>query len=146
MNILILQVQKCRRFQTTLFRILLDGKVNMSASVSDEFCLGDNPEIDYLLLPATVEHQRPSNSIIDWKSISSVPFSSENTCDCKDHAHGVWTKNGLVCSCKLRNCVVTTPHNDSIYIIDGVMELNGNSRIRNGGKRAPTYKEHFKNR
>ncbi|MED6184950.1 hypothetical protein PIB30_052383 [Stylosanthes scabra] len=40
--------------------------------------------------------------------------------------------------------MVTTPHNDLIYIIDGVMDLNGNSPLMNGGKKAPTYKEHFK--
>ncbi|MED6180145.1 hypothetical protein PIB30_007656 [Stylosanthes scabra] len=135
------EVQNCRRFQITLLRILLHADVNPR----DEFCLGGNPEIDYLLLPATVGHQRLSNSVVDWNSISCVPFSSESTCDCNDHHHAdVWTKNGLVCSCKLRNCIVTTPHNDCIYIIDGVMDLNGNSPLMNGGKKAPTYKEHFK--
>ena len=198
MNILIRQVQKCRRFQTTLFRILLDR--NMSAIVSEEFCLGDNSEIDYLLLPPTVKHQRPSNSVVDRKSIlflfiyffimegnSSSFFLSIsllweevhlffffflfmgwspsflNTRDLpiqlligspsflflfhlKIHARGVRTKYGLVCSCKLRNCLVTTPHNGCNYIITGVMDLNGNSLVRNGGKKAPPYKDHFKNR
>ncbi|CAJ1961274.1 unnamed protein product [Sphenostylis stenocarpa] len=59
------KVEKCRRFQTTLFRILLNKEVNKLTSASDDFSLGDNPEIDYLVLPATVKHQRPSNSIID---------------------------------------------------------------------------------
>lgn len=115
--------------------------MNKLPSVSDEFCLGDNnPEIDYLLLPATVKNQRPSNSIIDWKSISSVP------CECKDDDARVWTKSGLVCSCKLKNCVVSTPHNGLIYIINGVMELNGNSpQLHLRGKGATTYKEYFKN-
>ncbi|XP_057720974.1 endoribonuclease Dicer homolog 2-like [Arachis stenosperma] len=133
-------VQRCRRFQTTLFRILLHND-----DVSDEFCLGDEPQIDYLLLPATTLNQRLSNSSVDWKTVSSVPFLSEDQCNCWYYPHPVMTKTGLVCSCKLQNCVVKAFHNGSIYIIDGIMDLNGNSRLRNGGKRAPTYKEHFKN-
>ncbi|XP_061352995.1 endoribonuclease Dicer homolog 2-like [Gastrolobium bilobum] len=136
------EVQKCRRFQTTLFRILLDCDKNKITNVSDEFSLGDNPEIDYLLLPATA-----TNSLVDWKAIFSFPFSSESKCECKGHAHDVWTKNGLVCSCKLKNCVVSTPHNGFIYIITGEMKLNGNSRLPHlRGKRATTYKDYFKNK
>jgi len=145
----ILQVQSCRRFQTTLFRILLNRDVTKLTSVSDDFSLGDNPEIDFLLLPATVKHQRPSNSIIDWKPVLSVPFSSESTCDCKDHACNVRIRNDSVCSCKLENCVVYTPHNGSIYIIyttDGTKKLNGNSTLNQGLKGITTYKEHFKKR
>lgn len=144
--IFILQVQNCRRFQTTLFRILLNREVNKLTSVSDDFSLGDNAEIDYLLLPAILKDQRPSNSIIDWKSISSVPFSSESTCDCecKDHTHYVQTKNGIVCSCKLKNSVVFTPDNGTMHI-NGAMELNGNSRQQHQkGKGDTTYKEDFK--
>ncbi|TKY61271.1 Endoribonuclease Dicer-like 2 [Spatholobus suberectus] len=139
------EVQNCRRFQTTLFRILLNPDINKLTSVSDDFSLGDNPEIDYLLLPVTVKHQRPSNSIINWKSVFSVPFSSECTCDCKDHACDVRIQNGSVCSCKLENCVVYTPHNDFIYIITGIMELNGNSTLNLGRKGTTTYKEYYKN-
>uniref|UniRef100_A0A0R0F4Q8 Uncharacterized protein n=1 Tax=Glycine max TaxID=3847 RepID=A0A0R0F4Q8_SOYBN len=143
------KVQSCRRFQTTLFRILLNRDVTKLTSVSDDFSLGDNPEIDFLLLPATVKHQRPSNSIIDWKPVLSVPFSSESTCDCKDHACNVRIRNDSVCSCKLENCVVYTPHNGSIYIIyttDGTKKLNGNSTLNQGLKGITTYKEHFKKR
>ncbi|KAL5156218.1 Endoribonuclease Dicer 2 [Glycine soja] len=143
------KVQSCRRFQTTLFRILLNRDVTKLTSVSDDFSLGDNPEIDFLLLPATVKHQRPSNSIIDWKPVLSVPFSSESTCDCKDHACNVRIRNDSVCSCKLENCVVYTPHNGSIYIIyttDGTKKLNGNSTLNQGRKGITTYKEHFKKR
>ncbi|QHO45652.1 hypothetical protein HN51_014470 [Arachis hypogaea] len=136
------EVQKCRRFQTTLLRILLHADVNPR----DEFCFGDNPEIDYLLLPATAANQGLSNSVVDWNTISCVPFSSESTCDCKDHHADVMTINGLVCYCKLRNCVVTTPHNNEIYIIHGITDLNGNSPLKNGGKKAITYKDHFKNK
>ncbi|KAJ1413779.1 Ribonuclease III domain [Sesbania bispinosa] len=134
------QVQICRRFQTTLFRILLKWELN---SVSDEFSLGDNPEFDYLLLPATVKDQRTSNSIIDWKPIV---FSCENesSCECKDHALYVHTKDGSVCSCKLKNCVVSTPHNGYIYIIYGVTKYNGNSLLYRKGKEATTFKEYNK--
>ncbi|MED6180148.1 hypothetical protein PIB30_007658 [Stylosanthes scabra] len=134
-------VQRCRRFQTTLCRILLHNDDN----VSDEFCLGDNPQIDYLLLPATTPQQRLSNSYVDWKSVCSVPFSSIDQCDCRYYPNPMWTKNGLVCSCKLQNCVVKSFHNGSIYIIDGIVDLNANSRLRTFGKRPPTYKEHLKN-
>ncbi|XP_027932096.1 endoribonuclease Dicer homolog 2-like isoform X1 [Vigna unguiculata] len=143
------EVEQCRRFQTTLFRILLKRDDNKLASDSDNFCLGDNPEFDYLLLPATVEHQRPSNSIIDWESVNSCcPFSSESTCgsNCKDHACDVRIKNGSVCSCKLENCVVYTPHSKSFYTMTPVIwDLNGNSTLRYLGRDGTaTYKEHFK--
>ncbi|MED6203644.1 hypothetical protein PIB30_001342 [Stylosanthes scabra] len=103
-------VQRCRRFQTTLFRILLQNDDN----VSEEFCLGDNPQIDYLLLPATTPHQRLSNSYVDWKCVCSVPFSSLDQCDCWYYPNPMWTKTGLVCSCKLQNCVVKSFHNGSV--------------------------------
>ncbi|KAK7397423.1 hypothetical protein VNO78_18594 [Psophocarpus tetragonolobus] len=141
------EVQDCRRFQTTLFKILLNGDISKLRSVSDDFSLGDNPEIDYLLLPtATVKHERPSNSIIDWKSVFSFPFSSVSTCDCKDRASDVRIKDGSVCSCRLENCVVHTPHTGSIYFINGIiMELNGNSTLNRRRKGTTTYKEYFKN-
>ncbi|XP_020210945.1 endoribonuclease Dicer homolog 2 isoform X2 [Cajanus cajan] len=139
------EVQSCRRFQTTLFRILLNPDINKLTSVSDDFSLGDNPEIDYLLLPATVKEQRLTNSIIDWKTVYSVPFSSEGTCECKDHVCDVRIQNGSVCSSKLENCVVYTPHTGSIYIVTGIMELNGNSILNLGRKGTTTYKEYYKN-
>ncbi|XP_027348830.1 endoribonuclease Dicer homolog 2-like [Abrus precatorius] len=144
------EVKKCRRFQTTLFRILLHRSVNKLPNVSDDFSLGDNPEIDYLLLPASNEHLSSSDPI-DWKYVSSVPFSPESTCDCEDNTPHVVTKNGSVCRCKLKNCVVYTPHIDSnppIYIINKIMKLNGNSiplHLRDKGS-TTTYKEDFKNR
>ncbi|XP_061339760.1 endoribonuclease Dicer homolog 2-like [Gastrolobium bilobum] len=141
------EVQKCRRFQTTLFRILVDRSVKKLICASDEFSLGGNPEIDYLLLPATAKHQRSSSSIVDWKPISSFPFSPESACDCKYHFDDEWTKTGLVCSCKLKNCVVSTPHNGSIYIISDIVELNGNSHlVPLRGSTATTFKEYFKNK
>ncbi|XP_014491482.1 endoribonuclease Dicer homolog 2 isoform X2 [Vigna radiata var. radiata] len=139
------EVEQCRRFQTTLFRILLNRDENELPSASDNFSFGDNPEFDYLLLPA-VEDQTPSNSIIDWKSVYSFPFSSESSCDCncKDHACDVRIKNGSVCSCKLENCVVYTPHSKSLYTMTPIIwDLNGNSTLRYG---TATYKEHFKNK
>ncbi|RDX61562.1 Endoribonuclease Dicer-like 2 [Mucuna pruriens] len=138
------EVENCRRFQTTLFRILLNGDVN-KLSVSDDFSLGDNPEIDYLMLPATAKHQRPSNSIIDWDSVSSFPFSSKRTGDCKNHACDVRIQNGLVCSCQLENCVVYTPHTRLIYIITRITDWNGNSTLNRGRKGTSTYKEYYKN-
>ncbi|XP_047178314.1 endoribonuclease Dicer homolog 2-like [Vigna umbellata] len=144
------EVEQCRRFQTTLFRILLNRDENELPSASDNFSFGDNPEFDYLLLPATVEHQSPSNSIIDWKSVKSFPFSSASTCDCncKDHACDVRIKNGSVCSCKLENCVVYTPHSKSFYTMTPIIwDLNGNSTLRHLGRHGTaTYKEHFKNK
>ncbi|XP_052734804.1 endoribonuclease Dicer homolog 2 isoform X3 [Vigna angularis] len=144
------EVEQCRRFQTTLFRILLNRDENELPSASDNFSFGDNPEFDYLLLPATVEHQSPSNSIIDWKSVKSFPFSSASTCDCncKDHACDVRIKNGSVCSCKLENCVVYTSHSKSFYTMTPIIwDLNGNSTLRHLGRHGTdTYKEHFKNK
>ncbi|KAK7285829.1 hypothetical protein RJT34_20611 [Clitoria ternatea] len=147
------EVQGCRRFQTTLFRILLKRDLDkVTESVSEDFSLGDNPEIDYLLLPATPKHLMPnSDSIIDWKCVFSFPFSSESACDCKNGASEVWTKNGYVCSCKLENCVVYTSHIRNckmFYIIRSVMELDGNSTMLHpqGKGNGTTYKEYFKNK
>ncbi|KAK7285798.1 hypothetical protein RJT34_20579 [Clitoria ternatea] len=142
-------VQKCRRFQTTLFRILLNRDCDkVITSVPEDFSLGDSPEIDYLLLPA-LKHN--SDSIIDWKCVSSFPFfSSENGCDCKNGGSEVWTKNGYVCSCKLENCVVYTSHTRDrlIYMISGITKKDGNSTMQqlNGKVDGSTYKDYFRNR
>lgn len=109
-----------------------------------------DPSFDDLMLSATANYLRLSKSIIVLKSVFFVPFfSSESTCDCKDHACNVRIRNDSVCSCKLENCVVYTPHNGSIYIIyttDGTKKLNGNSTLNQGRKGTTTYKEHFKKR
>lgn len=110
-------------------------------TILNELHLNENNEIDYLLLPGTTIHQRPS--VIDWPSVTSV-FSSQKSCN--NHVANVWTRDGLVCSCKLENSLVYTPHNGRFYIITGRMELNGNSDLKLRGGGTTTYKNYFKER
>ena len=54
-----------------------------------------DPSFDDLMLSATANYLRLSKSIIVLKSVFFVPFfSSESTCDCKDHACNVKIENG----------------------------------------------------
>ncbi|QHO06443.1 hypothetical protein HN51_065296 [Arachis hypogaea] len=128
------QVLLCKRFQVTILRLLLDHNMEKLRS-ADKLCSEGDPEIDYLLLPT--HKQRLS---VDWSSINSL-YPSKFACG--NHSPNVWTKNGRVCTCILRNSLVYTPHNDHFYITTDIMCLNGNSHLnlRHGG--VTTYKKYF---
>ncbi|KAM7272342.1 hypothetical protein ACFE04_027005 [Oxalis oulophora] len=144
-------VLKCRRFQIALFRALMDHNVNNLTKILCKYKLGDNLEIDYLLLPSS-PGQTP---MINWNTIcsficenSSVGFSSQNSwnthnCPRKDT---VWTKNSLVCTCMIENCLVYTPHNGHVYCITGILQdLNSNSALELTNE-ITTYKKYYKSR
>ncbi|CAB4316895.1 unnamed protein product [Prunus armeniaca] len=146
------QVLQCRRFQITIFRILLDHELPNLGKVLERLCLGQNlgnESIDYLLLPAARMHQRPS--IIDWECVTSVSFrceeNSEYHVDCsppKNCSGALHTKNGLVCTCRIQNSLVYTPHTGLLYCITGLLDdMNGNSLLRPKGRRARTYKTYY---
>ncbi|KAJ7978287.1 Endoribonuclease Dicer-like [Quillaja saponaria] len=137
------QVLLSRRYQVTLFRVLLDHNLNKLTEVLDKFCLGDNLEIDYLMLPATGIDQRPS--IIDWVSVNICVDHINHTL-LKDHARNVWTINGWTCTCKLLNSLVYTPHNGHVYCITGTLELNGNSLLNLRDGEVITYKKYYQKR
>jgi endoribonuclease Dicer len=137
----------CRRFQTTLLRVLIDHNLNNLKELLDGDCLGDNIEIDYLLLPATGKDQR---ALIDWECITSLRFSGKKFCEyhlnCtlpKGCARRVQTKDGSECTCMLRNSLVYTPHNGHVYCITGILGLNGNSLLKLRDGRTLTYKKYF---
>ncbi|KAK9292106.1 hypothetical protein L1049_020064 [Liquidambar formosana] len=142
------QVLLCRRFQITVFRVLIDHKLK---EVLNGLHLWNDLVIDYLLLPTT---NLLENWIIDWNSLTSVFFLCENalknhrkSCISKGYARHVQTKNGLVCSCMLQNSLVYTPHNDQLYCISGFLDdLDGNSllSLRDGG--AIPYKKYYESR
>ena len=57
------------------------------------------------------------------------------------------TKDGLLCTCMLKNSLIYTPHNDHLYCITGLLnDLNGNSLLRYRDGRIITYKKHFEER
>lgn len=135
----------CRRFQTTLFRLLMNHNLKKLREDLDGLELGGNFEIDYLLLPATSRDQRPL--VIDWGSVTSALFSCDESY--RDHINcslpmALHTKDGLLCTCMLKNSLVYTPHNDYLYCITGLLnDLNGNSLLRQRGGRIITYKKYF---
>ncbi|KAI4355208.1 hypothetical protein L6164_004002 [Bauhinia variegata] len=141
------EVHLCKKFQITLFWTLLRRDMSGLAAVFDDLSAGDSPGIDYLVLPSAAAHERPS--IIDWATVKSVSFSSEGSCECGDLAHGLFTKNGRVCTCKLKNSLICTPHNIAnphngyFYVTTDITELNGNSLLSRRRKRAKTYKKYF---
>ncbi|KAK7303573.1 hypothetical protein RJT34_14482 [Clitoria ternatea] len=129
------QVLLCKRFQVTILNILINHNMDKLATVLHKCCLEDDLEIDYLLLPATAKGERLG---VDWSAINSV-----NPSICNSHTPRIWTKDGLVCTCKLKNALVCTPHNSYIYITTGIMELNGNSRLELRGGEVTTYKKYY---
>ncbi|CAL2272011.1 unnamed protein product [Prunus armeniaca] len=146
------QILQCRRFQITIFRILMDHNLQKLEEVLERLSVGQNLEvesIDYLLLPAARMHQKPF--IIDWECVMSVPFRSEENSEyhvdssppnnCSRVLH---TKNGIVCTCRIQNSLVYTPHTGLLYCITGLLDdLNGNSLLRPRRRRARTYKTHY---
>ncbi|XP_054796958.1 endoribonuclease Dicer homolog 2-like isoform X1 [Prosopis cineraria] len=126
------EVLLCRRFQVAVFGILSGYDMAKLTDILNELCLEDDLEVDYLLLPFTTTHQRPFT--IDW------PSSQEG---CNNHIANAYTQDGLVCSCELENSLVYTPHNGHFYIITGIMELDGNSRLRQRNGEAITYKRYY---
>ena len=145
-----LQVLLCRRFQITVLRVLIDRNLNKLKEVLDGYCLDDNHEIDYLLLPATGKHHRPL--IIDWECVVSTEFSCGKACEChvqcgsKGYARRIQTKDGPVCTCMLPNSLVYTPHNGHVYCITGILGLNGNALLKLRDGRNITYKKYYEER
>lgn len=143
-----LQVLLCKRFQITLFRVLIDHSLIKLKEALDRLLLGEMFEIDMLLLPATSRIQRPA--FIDWESVTSVLFSCEDFC--KDHISctipkALHTKSGLLCHCMLKNSLVFTPHNDRLYCItDIIYDLKANSPLNIRGGKVTTYKKYYKER
>ncbi|XP_016707739.1 endoribonuclease Dicer homolog 2 isoform X2 [Gossypium hirsutum] len=138
------QVILCRRFQIALFRVLMDHKAEKLTELSD-LTSGNNSEIDYLLLPSNYMGQNP---VIDWLSISSILFSYEkvwkNHVNC--NAGMIQTKSGLVCTCMIKNSLVST-HNGRTYIIDGLLNnINANSLLTLSDGGVMTYKEYYEQR
>ncbi|KAK2658225.1 hypothetical protein Ddye_004758 [Dipteronia dyeriana] len=137
-------VLACKRFQNTLFRVLLDHSVNNLTEVLDGFQLGNNLEIDYLLLPSTSSHQ----PLIDWDSVVSVKLSNNNVnSSFKCNECVAKAKSVVLSTCLIQNSLVYTPHNGCIYFITGILKhLNANShlRLRDGG--VITYKQYYETR
>nr|XP_011466081.1 PREDICTED: endoribonuclease Dicer homolog 2 [Fragaria vesca subsp. vesca] len=142
------QVLLCRRFQITIFRILMDHNLDKLKEALDGLCSGENLGFDYLMLPGIIIHKRPS--MIDWKCVTSVLYSCEE--NSKEHIdcslpRVLHTKNGAVCTCMIRNSVVCTPHNGSLYCITGLLDnLNGNSLLQLSDGRVLTYKNYYEAR
>nr|AUH15438.1 dicer-like 2 protein [Dimocarpus longan] len=148
----------CRRFQATLFRVLMEHSVNNLTEVLNNIQWDNNLEIDYLLLPSISSSKRLSSTSsrkrwIDWTSIASMMPSNNNVlkdhmhCSVKGHACAVKTKNGVLCTCMIQNSLAYTPHNGYIYCITGILKhLNANSHLnlKDGG--VITYKQYYKTR
>ncbi|KAK7263739.1 hypothetical protein RJT34_31335 [Clitoria ternatea] len=131
------QVLLCKKFQVTILNILINHNMDKLATVLDKCCLDEDLEIDYLLLPATAKGERLD---VDWLAINSV---NPSKIVCNSHPPSIWTKNGLVCPCKLGSALVCTPHNSYVYITAGMMELDGNSPLELRGGEVITYKKYY---
>lgn len=125
------QVLLCRRFQITLFRVLLDHSVENLVASLDGLHQRDGVALDYLLVPSTPEQK---SSLIDWEVIRSVnltsrePWERHVDCSAKDASCILHTKDELFCTCVLQNALVYTPHNGYVYCTRGVpSNLNANS-------------------
>ncbi|XP_011623569.2 endoribonuclease Dicer homolog 2 isoform X1 [Amborella trichopoda] len=149
------QVLMARRFQTTIFKILITGNVSEMRESLERLNQGETccTQIEYLLLPSIGSGF--TSSQIDWDSVRSAsalnPDRAKNyqKCHCspKSNAHFVRLTNGTSCDCLLRNSLVLTPHNGKIYYISSILhDMDGNSPMKQDRKHgAPrTYKEYFK--
>lgn len=139
----------CQRFQTTIFRILLDRNLKQFHKEMDQFSKRNGSVVfDYLLLPALESNKSVS---IDWKSVDAVSYPNnilrnEHThCfSTRGHGHYKHTRDGLVCCCYLEQSLVYTPHNGFLYCITGPLDgINGSSyfELEDGG--IVTYKGYY---
>ncbi|KFK39865.1 hypothetical protein AALP_AA3G298800 [Arabis alpina] len=65
------EVLLCRRFQITLFRVLLDHSVENLVEALDGLQLRDGVALDYLLVPSTLSL---GTSLIDWEDLSYLDY------------------------------------------------------------------------
>lgn len=144
------QVLLCRRFQITLFRVLLDHSVQNLMEALDGLHLRDGVALDYLLVPSTFSHE---TSLIDWAVIRSVNRTYHKTlekhvnCSAKAASRNLHTKDGLFCTCVVQNALVYTPHNGYVYCTKGVLDnLNANSFLTKRNSGDQTYIEYYKER
>uniref|UniRef100_A0A7N0TZE9 Uncharacterized protein n=1 Tax=Kalanchoe fedtschenkoi TaxID=63787 RepID=A0A7N0TZE9_KALFE len=145
-------VLQCRKFQSSLFRILLDHNMNKVGEMINAKSKSDF-DVDYLLLP-TISKMDQKNVRIDWITVASAFISCKRGLN--DHTRcfppvnrgrAVQSKSEVVCSCMLQCAIVRTPHNDRLYHVSGFLNgLNGNSlMLREEGKEIK-YNEYFESR
>ncbi|CAH8386214.1 unnamed protein product [Eruca vesicaria subsp. sativa] len=144
------QVLLCRRFQITLFRVLLDHSVENLMAALEGLHLRDGVALDYLLVPSTHEQKA---SLIDWEVIRPVNLTSLKTwerhvdCFAKDASCILHTKDGFFCTCALQNALVYTPHNGNVYCTRGILRnLNANSILTKRKSGDETYMEYYEKR
>ncbi|KAL9165554.1 hypothetical protein ABFS82_06G177900 [Erythranthe guttata] len=144
------QVALCRRFQITLFRLLLDHKLDKLYEEDNQSSEKiDSSIFNYLLLPTIGS---PHNTSIDWKCITSVTYpensskDEHNNCS-RNGGNGprMHTKNGSACRCMLDNSLVCTPHNGVVYCVNGSLDgFNGNTYLELKDGESITYKNYYK--
>lgn len=144
------EVLFCRRFQITLFRVLLDHSVENLMEALNGLHLRDGVALDYLLVPSTHSHE---TSLIDWEVIRSVNLTSHEVlekhenCSTNGASRILHTKDGLFCTCVVQNALVYTPHNGYVYCTKGVLNnLNGNSLLTKRNSGDQTYIEYYEER
>ncbi|XP_039018173.1 endoribonuclease Dicer homolog 2-like isoform X1 [Hibiscus syriacus] len=139
------QVNLCRRFQISIFRVLMDRKVEKLTEMLCDLTSGSS-DIDYLLLPSNYVGRNPA---IDWLSVSSVLFSYEKVWNYHKNCNAgmIQTKSGPLCTCMIQNSLVSTPHNGHAYIITGFLnDLNANSLLSLSDGSKMTYKQYYEQR
>ncbi|XP_010485668.1 PREDICTED: endoribonuclease Dicer homolog 2-like isoform X2 [Camelina sativa] len=144
------EVLVCRRFQITLFRVLLDQSVENLMEALDGLHLRDGVALDYLLVPSTYSHE---TSLIDWAVIRSVNLTCHKAlekhlnCSTNGASRLLHTKDGLFCTCVVQNALVYTPHNGYVYCTNGILNnLNAKSLLTKRETGDKTYIEYYEKR
>ncbi|KAL9270609.1 Endoribonuclease Dicer homolog 2-like protein [Drosera capensis] len=137
------------RFQVAIFRVLLEKDIQRLMQLFGEPLTHETSSyLNYLVLPCAASPEISSD--IDWTCVNLVISSSNNFMghhmSCRaPGVHRVHTKNGLVCSCMLVNCLVYTPHNNLVYCISGFLHgLNGCSDLMLSTGEVISYKSYYK--
>ncbi|XP_047256670.1 endoribonuclease Dicer homolog 2-like [Capsicum annuum] len=142
------EIQRCKRFQVSIFRILFDRDLS---KLQDALAAVQSPigsaVSDFLLLPSL-----GTTPEINWRCVNSLLFPSQELgdkhtdfCSTQRHKRSVNTKTGVVCSCMLENSLAWTPHNGRIYCITGFLDnLDCNSLLDLRTRESITYREYFK--
>ncbi|RAL54301.1 hypothetical protein DM860_001429 [Cuscuta australis] len=143
------KIKCCRMFQVILLSALMHKDLNKLAEAMDRCCnIKGIIGFDYLILPSS--GSSCGNPLVNWSVVDSVFPSGKHennhtNCFPMHDCSPMHTKTGLVCSCRLKNSLICTPHNGALYYITDILHnLNGNSTLEMRKGKSISYKYYFK--
>ncbi|KAJ4752041.1 Protein Dicer [Rhynchospora pubera] len=154
------QVTMARRFQTSIFSLLMDRDFSKLEGVMSQlltfekqnsFSRPSSKEVCYLLLPCKegrIDWETINSSTIFFNKISNQTAEAHHLSSCEGCGL-VQTKDAPLLTCMLKNSIVYTAHTGLFYSVDGILEsINAESsfELRKGKGGSITYRSYYKSK